>query len=56
MTASNEHTCTGDAFHVCSAEVNYGGIDVDWGNDEERLKILTPHEIISLAAQVTLSL
>lgn len=56
MTYSNENTCSGDEFHVCNAQANYGGIEVDWDNSEVHLTVYTPHGKSDVASRVTLSI
>merc|ERR1712194_54080 len=54
ITHSGENSCHGDALHICSAKANYGGIEVDWENQEVYLSIFTPFETVPEAARVTL--
>ena len=56
ITASKEHTCTGNSLHVCTAQANYGGIEVDWFTAQVKLSIFTPHESDPVAGSVTLDL
>ena len=56
ITYSNSNTCSGDLLHICSATANYGGIEVDWVNQEVHLSIYTPFENVQEAARVTLDL
>lgn len=57
ITYSNaDKTCSGDDLHFCSADANYGGIEVDWANEEVHLSIYTPFESVQEAARVTIDL
>jgi len=56
ITYSGSNTCSGDSLHICSATANYGGIEVDWANQEVHLSIFTPFEIVQEAVRVTLNL
>lgn len=56
ITYSDEHTCSENYLHVCSAQANYGGIEVDWDNEKLILSVFTPHETEAVAASVTLDL
>jgi hypothetical protein len=47
-SSSNERTCSGDAMHVCSAQANYGAVEVDWNSGKIDLSIYTPHETTPL--------
>jgi len=54
---SGLNICLNNAFYVCSAKGNYGGIEVDWEKEELYLSIYTPHEknvALKEAAKVTI--
>mmetsp|Transcript_15451 Transcript_15451/g.23322 ORF Transcript_15451/g.23322 Transcript_15451/m.23322 type:complete len:779 (+) Transcript_15451:122-2458(+) len=53
---SGENTCTDQLAHICTAQANYGVIDVDWEAAEISLKVFTPFESSPLAASHTISL
>jgi hypothetical protein len=56
VSASSENICTGDPFHVCSAQANYGGIEVDFSSSQVKMSIFTPHESTEVAASLTIRL
>lgn len=56
MSYSNEHSCSNNYFHVCSARANYGGVAVDWESRTISLTTITPHESEPVAASITIHL
>ena len=54
--ASGEHACTNSDYHVCTAQANYGSVEVDWASREVRMRIYTPHERTPLAAELKIYL
>jgi alkaline phosphatase D len=56
LSYSNEDTCSGDVLHICSARANYGGIEINWADNEVAMSIFTPHETNAVAARITLGL
>jgi alkaline phosphatase D len=55
QTASNENTC-GRMFHICNAQSNYGGIEVDWESKSITMSIFTPYSVDPVAAQVVIGM
>lgn len=49
---SYEYGCSGSPFHVCSAQGNYGGLEVDWSNRTILLQLFTPYANEARAAVV----
>lgn len=56
ISYSNEHTCSDNYLHVCSAQANYGGVEVDWVAEKLILSVFTPHEDEAVAASVSVDL
>ena len=55
VSASKEYSCD-DALHVCNAQANYGGINVNWAQETLTLSIFTPHAATDVAGSVTIAL
>jgi alkaline phosphatase D len=53
ITASGENSCN-EGLHVCKAQANYGGIEVDWDKNVIQLYIFTPHASNPVAGKVTI--
>ena len=55
ITVSEENSGY-EALHVCKAQSNYGGIEVDWDNNLIQLYLFTPHATNPLAGKVTIGM
>lgn len=55
ITTSGENSCY-ENLHVCKAQANYGGIEIDWNNSVIQLYLFTPHAANPVAGKVTIGL
>ena len=55
ITVSNEKSCY-EALHVCKAQANYGGIEIDWNNSLIQLYLFTPHATNEVAGKITIGM
>jgi alkaline phosphatase D len=53
ITASGENSCYED-LHICKAQANYGGVEVDWEKNLIQLYLFTPHASNPVAGKVTI--
>ena len=56
ITTSEERTCTDNSLHVCNAQANYGGTEVDWNHRTVTMSIFNPHEQTLVAGSVSIPL
>lgn len=51
---SKLNKCTDSYHHTCSAQANYGGIEVDWDARTVTMSVFTPYEVEVVASSISI--